>query len=71
VLCLQDGSDLKYTGLAACTRMGEIGTHQTGAKSRGLHLHTTLVISTGGGLPMGVLRAQGLAPEPTAPWDKR
>ena len=70
VLCVQDGSDLNYTGLAACTGLGEIGTNQTGAKSRGLHLHTTLAISTGG-LPLGVLRAQCLAPEPKAPEDKR
>jgi hypothetical protein len=70
VLCVQDGSDLNYSGLAACTGLGEVGTNQTGAKSRGLHLHTTLVISTDG-LPLGVLRAQGLAPEPKAPADKR
>jgi hypothetical protein len=40
VLCLQDGSDLDYNSLAACTGLGEIGANQTGAKSRGLHLHT-------------------------------
>jgi hypothetical protein len=56
--------------LGACTGLGEIGANQTGAKSRGLHLHTTLAISTGG-LPLGVLKAQCLAPEPKAPEDKR
>lgn len=70
VLCLQDGSDLDYNGLAACTGLGEIGSNQTGAKSRGLHLHTTLAISPSG-LPLGVLKAQCLAPEPKAPEDKR
>jgi hypothetical protein len=70
VLCVQDGSDLNYNGLAACTGLGEIGSNQTGAKSRGLHLHTTLAISPSG-LPLGVLKAQCLAPEPKAPEDKR
>ena len=70
VLCVQDGSDLNYNGLAACAGLGEIGTNQTGAKSRGLHLHTTLAISPSG-LPLGVLKAQCLAPEPKAPEDKR
>jgi hypothetical protein len=70
VLCVQDGSDLNYTGLGACIGLGEIGTNQTGAKSRGLHLHTTLAISPSG-LPLGVLRAQCLAPEPKALEDRR
>ncbi len=70
VLCVQDGSDLNYNGLAVCTGLGEIGSNQTGAKSRGLHLHTTLAISPSG-LPLGVLKAQCLAPEPKAPEDKR
>ena len=70
VLCVQDGSDLNYNGLAACIGLGEIGTNQTGAKSRGLHLHTTLAISPSG-LPLGVLKAQCLAPEPKAPEEKR
>ncbi len=61
VLCVQDGSDLNYNGLAACAGLGEIGSNQTGAKSRGLHLHTTLAISPSG-LPLGVLKAQCLAP---------
>jgi hypothetical protein len=70
VLCVQDGSDLNYTGLAACAGLGQIGTNQTGANSRGLHLHSTFVISPTG-LPLGVLKAQCLAPEPKAPEDKR
>src|ERR1019366_8299108 len=45
---VQDGSDRDYNGLAVCTGLGEIGTNQTGAKSRGLHLHTTLAIAPSG-----------------------
>ena len=70
VLCVQDGSDLDYTGLAECEGLGEIGTNQTGAKSRGLHLHSTLAVAPNG-LPLGVLRAQCLAPEPKAPEETR
>jgi hypothetical protein len=70
VLCVQDGSDLDYTGLAACAGLGEIGTNQTGAKSRGLHLHSTVAIAPNG-LPLGVLRAQGRAPASKAPEDTR
>jgi hypothetical protein len=70
VLCVQDGSDLDYSGLAECKGLGEIGTNQTGAKSRGLHLHTTLAIAPNG-LPLGVLHAQCLAPEPKAPEEDR
>jgi hypothetical protein len=40
-----------------------IGTNQTGAKSRGLHLHSTLPV-TPEGLPLGVLRAVCSAPVP-------
>jgi hypothetical protein len=61
VLCVQDGSDLEYTNLHQCEGLGEIGTNQTGAKSRGLHLHSTLAVAPNG-LPLGVLRAQCIAP---------
>ena len=61
VLCVQDGSDLEYTNLDQCEGLGEIGTNQTGAKSRGLHLHSTLAVAPNG-LPLGVLRAQCTAP---------
>lgn len=70
VLCVQDGSDLNYTALAHCTGLGELAANQTGAKSRGLHLHSTLAL-TATGLPLGVLRAQGLAPEPKSTDDDR
>lgn len=70
VLCVQDGSDLDYTNLAQCEGLREVAANQTGAKSRGLHLHSTLALATNG-LPLGVLRAECLAPEMKAPEDKR
>ena len=70
VLCIQDGSDLNYSSLAQCQGLGVIGTNQTSAQSRGLHLHTTLAVATNG-LPLGVLLAQCLAPAGKAPDDRR
>ncbi len=70
VLCIQDGTDLNYSGLAQCEGMGVIGTNQTGALSPGLHLHSTLVVSTDG-LPLGVLDAQCSAPTPKPEDDSR
>lgn len=70
VLCLQDGSDLNYTNLDQCEGLGEMGANQTGAKSRGLHLHSTLAVAPNG-LPLGVLRAQCTAPKAKSPEDKR
>ena len=57
VLCIQDGSDLNFSNLDQCEGLGQIGTNQTSAKSRGLHLHSTLAVAPNG-LPLGVLRAQ-------------
>lgn len=70
VLCVQDGSSLDYNKLAQCKGLGEIGANQTGARSQGLHLHSTLAIAPNG-LPLGVLRADCLAPESKAPEDDR
>lgn len=70
VLCIQDGTDLNYSGLAQCEGLGSIGTNQTGASSAGLHLHSTLVVTTEG-LPLGLLDAQCDAPAPRAHSDKR
>ena len=63
VLCVQDGTDLNYSSLVDCTGLGQIGTNQTGAVSKGLPLHSTLALTTAG-LPLGVLQAQCTAPEP-------
>jgi hypothetical protein len=70
VLCVQDGSDLNFSNLSQCEGLGELGTNQTGAKSRGLHLHSTLAVAPNG-LPLGVLRAQCLAPKGKSPTDDR
>ena len=70
VLCVQDGSDLNYTHLDRCEGLGVIGSNQTGAKSRGLHLHSTLALAPNG-LPLGVLRADCKAPKETSPEEKR
>jgi hypothetical protein len=70
VLCIQDGTDLNYSGLAQCEGLGVIGTNQTGANSRGLHLHSTLAINTAG-VPLGVLLAQCTAPEPKSDKEER
>ncbi len=74
VLCIQDGTDLNYNNLDKCTGLGIIGKNQTKAESRGLHMHSTLVTTTEG-IPLGVLRAQCVAPTPKSreedrPWYK-
>ena len=70
VLCIQDGTDLNYTGLAQCDGLGVMGANQTGARGLGLHLHSTLVVSTEG-VPIGVLNAQFTAPVAKSEQDKR
>lgn len=70
VLCIQDGSDLNYNNLDQCEGLGEIGENQTGAKSRGLHLHSTLSVAPNG-LPLGVLRADCKAPKSKSPEEDR
>lgn len=70
VLCIQDGTGVNYSGLAQCDGLGVIGSNQTGAQSGGLHLHSTLVLTTEG-LPLGVLGAQCTAPSPKAKDDHR
>lgn len=62
VLCVQDGSELNYNHLAKCEGLGLIGKNQTGATSRGLHLHSTLAVTLNG-LPLGVVRADCTSPE--------
>ena len=70
VLCIQDGTDVNYSRLVQCDGLGVIGRNQTGAQSAGLHLHSTLVVTTQG-LPLGVLAAQCSAPQPRAKDDTR
>ncbi len=72
VLCIQDGSDLNYNSLTKCEGLGVIGTNQTSAQSRGLHLHSTLVVTTDG-LPLGLLGGKCEAPpgQQEAPEDEQ
>lgn len=70
VLCIQDGTDLNYNQLDQCSDLGVLSKNQTGAKTRGLHLHSTFVVSTDG-LPLGVLNAQFSAPQPKSETDTR
>ena len=70
VLCLQDGSELNYTNLDSCTGLGELKANQTGAKTLGLNLHSTFAVAANG-LPLGVLKAQCLAPKAKSTDDKR
>ena len=70
VLCIQDGTDLNYSGLAQCTGLGAIGTNQTGAKSQGLHMHSTLAVAPNG-LPLGVLKVKCEAPEAKSSEEQR
>jgi hypothetical protein len=70
VLCVQDGTDLDYNNLDQCEGLGQIGANQTGAKSRGLHLHSTLAVAPNG-LPLGVVRSECIAGEGKSPEDSR
>ncbi len=64
VLIAQDTTELNYSSRVHCEDLGEIGSNQTGAKSRGLDLHSCLAIGGDSGLPLGVLRLHGYAPQP-------
>jgi len=70
VLCIQDGSDLNYTNLDKCEGLGELVANQTGAKRRGLYLHSTLAVAPNG-LPLGILRSQCITPKGKSQGDKR
>ena len=63
VLCVQDGTRLNFTRRSHTQGLGTIGSNQTGAVARGLHLHATLAVNPDG-VPLGVLRAAFDAPAP-------
>jgi hypothetical protein len=63
VLIVQDTTELNFSTRSACEGLGSIGTNQTGAQRRGLDLHSCLAVGESG-LPLGVLRLHGYAPEP-------
>ncbi|HWS16371.1 MAG TPA: IS4 family transposase, partial [Candidatus Elarobacter sp.] len=62
VLIVQDTTDLNLSTRRHCEGLGQIGTNQTGTKSRGLRLHTSLGLS-GEGLPLGLVQLHGYAPQ--------
>jgi hypothetical protein len=61
-LLVQDSTDLNFSTRSQCEDLGQIGTNQTGAKSRGLRLHNSLALSQSG-LPLGIVKFQGDAPQ--------
>ena len=63
VLLIQDSSDVNFSTRTKCADLGIIGTNQTGAQSRGLRLHSCLAVGADDGLPLGVVRLDGFAPE--------
>lgn len=63
VLIIQDTMKMNFSGRPACEGLGNIGTNQTGAKSAGLSLHSSLAVSAESGLPLGLVRLDGYAPE--------
>ena len=66
VLCVLDGTSVNFTRRGQTQGLGAIGSNQTGALARGLHLHTTLAVNPEG-VPLGVLRAGFDAPAPPDP----
>jgi hypothetical protein len=62
VLVVQDTTDLNYSSRPHTEGLSLIGTNQTGARSLGLKLHTSLALSEAG-LPLGVLQSRAYAPE--------
>jgi hypothetical protein len=69
-LIVQDSSDLNFSTRRQCQGLGQIGTNQTGAQSRGLRLHSSLALSQNG-LPLGIVKLQGDAPESAQGKDRR
>jgi hypothetical protein len=61
-LIVQDTTDLNFSTRSHCEGLGQIGTNQTGAKSHGLRLHSSLALSQEG-LPLGLVQLHGYAPQ--------
>lgn len=61
-LVVQDTTDLNFSTRPHTKGLGLVGANQTGAESLGLKLHTSLALSPEG-LPLGVLRSEGYAPQ--------
>ena len=63
VLAIHDETDLDYASLVESEGLGVIGKNQTKTESRGLSLHSTLVVTADTGLPLGLLRVDCAAPQ--------
>lgn len=62
VLCVQDGTDISFSTRPECEGLEVIGSNQTTAEAKGVHLHATLVVGADG-VPLGVLRCAYSKPE--------
>ena len=61
-LCLQDGTDLNFAAHPGCAGLGLIGKNKKSKGTLGLHMHSTLAVSTAG-VPLGVPLIQYDAPD--------
>lgn len=62
VLVVQDTTDLNFVTRHRTSGLGTIGKNQTGTKSRGLQLHSSLALTVEG-LPLGVVKSACYAPK--------
>jgi len=63
VLIVQDTCELNFSSRPHCAGLGSTTANQTGAKTRSLNLHSSLAVEAESGLPLGVVRLHGYAPE--------
>lgn len=62
ILIVQDTTDLNFSTRSQCDGLGLVGANQTGTRSAGLRLHTSLALNKEG-LPLGVVKLYGYAPQ--------
>lgn len=62
-LCVHDTTDLNLDTLDACEGLGVIGKNQTGTRTRGLRLHSSLAVDAESGIPLGLLHQNCYAPK--------
>jgi hypothetical protein len=63
ILIIQDTSELNFSSRFHCKGLGKTKANQTTTTTRSLNLHSSLALEAEGGLPLGVLRLHGYAPE--------